>query len=89
MKKVLAVVLAVLMLVGCQSIEEKTKNDERQKVVGKSRFYTVENNMQWRIVVDRETKVMYAVSFSTHNIGVFTLLVDADGKPLIWKGETE
>ena len=30
---------------------------------------------------------MYAVSLGYYNCGTFTLLVDADGKPLIYKGE--
>lgn len=29
---------------------------------------------------------MYAVSHDTNNNGTFTLLVDKDGKPLIWEG---
>ena len=84
MKKALVVVLAVLMLAGCQS-KEAVRNDGEQKTVGKSRFFTVENAVSWCIVVDRETKVMYAVSLGTYNTGCFTVLVDADGKPLIWE----
>jgi hypothetical protein len=35
----------------------------------------------------KDTHVMYVVSLCTYNAGNFTLLVDADGKPLIYKGE--
>lgn len=34
-----------------------------------------------------EAKVMYAVSYGTSNCGTFTLLVDADGKPMLWEEE--
>ena len=37
-------------------------------------------------MADKETGVMYAVSCGVYNNGTFTLLVDADGNPLIYKG---
>ena len=40
-----------------------------------------------RIVYDRETKVMYAISDSRYNRGSFTLLVDENGNPKLWDGE--
>ncbi len=83
MKKVLAIVIVLLMLVGCA----KTEKVKEQSFV--SRFMTVESTNAWRIVVDRETRVLYAVSLGMYNIGVFTVLVDADGKPLLWEGELE
>ena len=39
----------------------------------------------FHIVYHTETKVMYAVSDSGNNYGTVTLLVDADGKPLLWE----
>lgn len=83
MKKVLAIVIVLLMLVGCA----KTEKAKGQSFV--SRFMTVETTISWRVVVDRETRVLYTVSLGTNNIGVFTVLVDADGKPLLWEGELE
>ena len=44
------------------------------------------NYRQMLVVADRDTKVMYAVSRGGYNCGNFTLLVDADGKPLLWDG---
>ena len=82
MKRIVAVVLIVLILTGCTSV--KIVND---KTVAVSRFAIVENCSLCKVVVDRETKVMYAVSYGTYNIGIFTMLVDADGKPLLWEGE--
>lgn len=83
MKRIIAIVLILLMLAGCA----KTEKVKEQSFV--SRFMTVETTGSWRVVVDRETRVLYAVSLGTYNIGVFTVLVDADGKPLLWKGEID
>lgn len=84
MKRIISIVLILLMLVGCAKVERATKDP-----VNVSRFMMVENCDPWRIVVDRETKVMYAVSIGQYNRGTFTLLVDADGKPLLWEGEDD
>lgn len=48
-------------------------------------FVCVEETSSWRIVYDKNTKVMYAVSSSSYNYGTFTVLVDVDGNPLVWK----
>ena len=81
MKKIIAIVLVLLMLTGCTG----TEIAKELKVA--SRFMTLESNGTWRVVVDRETKVLYTVSLGTYNMGTFTVLVDTEGKPLLWKGE--
>lgn len=79
-------VLTIILATGCAKVENKTE----QEPVDVSRFERVEITAVWEIVADRETGVMYAVSRGMHNQGTFTVLVDADGKPLIWdKGEQE
>lgn len=82
MKRII-VLIALILLVGCARVEiaEPTKTGET------SRFVTVEETVLWKVVVDKDTHVMYAVSRGDRNKGMFTLLVDADGKPLIYKGE--
>lgn len=82
MKRIIAIVLILLMLAGCTKAERVSKDP-----VDVSRFMVVEQCSPWIIVADRETKVMYAVSHGYYNMGTFTLLVDADGKPLLWEGE--
>jgi PBP1b-binding outer membrane lipoprotein LpoB len=82
MKKVIAILLTLLMLVGCV----KTTKAESESGKGK-RFATIETGQTYTIVVDRKTWVMYAVSDGSYNHGTFTLLVDKDGSPLIWDGE--
>lgn len=82
-KKITCLVLFVLLLftcVGCDSKEtiEDTDTDS------KSMFVVVEEDYlrnKYHIVYHKETKVMYAVSSDT----VFTVMVDADGKPLLWE----
>ena len=42
--------------------------------------------MNWKVVYHKETKVMYAISDQQNNRGTFTLLVNADGTPMLYKG---
>lgn len=86
MKRIIAAILAMLLVVGCAKVE---KAQEIEKQVDVSRFVRVENAAIWEVVADRETGVMYAVSTGVHNLGTFTLLVDANGKPLLWKGDAD
>ena len=76
---VIAMIIMLLLSVGCAKVE----NAEAKET---SRFVQVEIATSWRIVADKETGVMYAVSCGVYNNGTFTLLVDADGNPLIYKG---
>lgn len=86
MKKLLmtAVICVLLAVSGCgkTTIENTQPN-------GVSRFVVIESVSKWWVVADKETKVMYVVSRGGYNSGNFTLLVDADGKPLLWKGDAE
>lgn len=86
-KKIICLSLILLMLftfVGCDSniaTVEDTKHKE-----GSSMFVLIESDYLWNkynIVYHKETKVMYAVSNNT----VFTVMVDAEGKPLLWEGK--
>lgn len=82
MKKVMAILLILLMLAGCGKTTRSESESDKDK-----RFVTIETAWAYLIVADRETGVMYAVSNGPYNCGVFTLLVDKDGSPLIWDGE--
>ena len=79
----IAMIIVSLLIVGCAKVE---KIERKPEPINQSRFMEVEHTGAWRIVADRETGVMYAVSLGAYNIGTFTLLVDADGNPLIYKG---
>lgn len=70
-----------IMLTGCAPTKVEGKFEEATT----SRFIELEVTLQWRVVADKETGVMYAVSNGGYNSGTFTLLVDENGKPLIWE----
>lgn len=49
------------------------------------RFRTIRTEEWFTIVYDFETKVQYAVSTGSYNRGILTMLVDSEGKPLLYK----
>lgn len=78
-KRILSVALAVY-LVGCgQGIQDESKEDNL------SMFVCIETTMNWKVVYHKETKVMYAVSYGTYNIGTFSPLYNADGTLQIYE----
>lgn len=83
MRRMIAILLLTVMLTGCgANVEKASENTE-------SRFIEVEETLTWKVVADKETGVMYAVSDGGYSHGIFTLLVDENGKPLIWEGDSE
>ena len=50
-----------------------------------SMFVVLEVGATYKIVYHQKTKVMYAISTSGYNAGTFTVMLDADGKPLLYK----
>lgn len=80
-KTIILTVIACMMLSSCSKVETAKSEDDT------SMFVTVEIAAAWKVVYCKDTKVMYAVSDSSYNHGTFTLLVDADGKPMIYEGE--
>lgn len=75
------VVTIILGLVGCTptTAERIGSNDL-------SMFVVIETTADWDIIYHKETKVMYAVgSGNTKTSGVFTVLVNADGTPMLYE----
>lgn len=83
MRKITAILLIALMLTGCGS---SSMSGETSKA-NSARFVKVIDCGVFEVYVDTETDVMYAVSSGIYNYGTVTLLVDKEGKPLIWEGE--
>ncbi len=59
-------------------------------IANEDRFIKIDryNYTDTIIVYDKQTKVEYAISDAAYNRGTITLLVDQEGKPLLFK-ETE
>lgn len=72
-------------LTGCDYAEVEESPDAVS--TKHSMFVRVEQVDGWRIVYHKETKVMYAVSDGYDNRGTFTLLVDENGNPMLYKEE--
>ena len=84
MKKKLFCLLLILILpvcllfTGCDAEQTSTTIED-------TRFHRLDYTDK-TIYVDKETKVMYLyVSFAYH--GGLTVMLDADGKPLLYEGE--
>lgn len=93
MKRIIALILALIMcaaiFVGCQTKYKATANEAK-------RFVEIESDMEMdssgitvrgnTIYADRETGVMYLVFYGGNRAGI-TVLLDTDGKPLIYNFE--
>lgn len=96
MKRFLAVFLCVLTfaftLAACGSSGEaadESKLSNRFRIVDTDTIDGIQyicGERKAYIVVDRETKVCYLYGPGTHATFI-TVLLDADGKPLIWEGD--
>lgn len=84
---VLAILTFCLFLTGCGA-KMSTVNDTAVNDGDRSMFVVVENGVTYRIVYHRETKVMYAISNGGYNGGNFTVMVDPNGKPLLYQDES-
>lgn len=78
-------VLTMSVLNGCKRLATTEKEYDTGSKDIKSMFVTVECTMSWRVVYDKKTKVMYAVSDYSYGRGVFTELVDENGQPRLWE----
>lgn len=94
MKKILICVMLTAMLFsfcGCDDVamqqSVKVDNETGGHKSNSSMFVVVEKADEWWVVYHKETKVMYIMSYGMQNSGTFTLLVDADGSPMLWSEE--
>ena len=79
----LIVASIALMAAGCASTRAEAK--EVDDVDDGNTFILVDADYYCWIVYHKDTKVMYAVSRSGYNAGTYTVLVNADGTPMIWE----
>lgn len=83
MKKIMVIILCSTLLVGCKKMEHVEENNKNNT----SMFVTIEDTVSFRVVYNKYTKVMYTVSNGAYNGGNVTLLVNADGTPMLYEEE--
>lgn len=83
MKKIIVWIMIAfaLLCTGCSSDTKSVEGESGGEET--SMFVIVEKAPSWSIVYNKETKVMYAVSGGPYNRGTFTVLVNANGTPMI------
>lgn len=87
MKKIILVcMICVTILCGCSFAKVETADTVQENT---SMFVLVEECYAWEIVYHKDTKVMYSVSNGRYNLGNFTVLVNADGSPMLYEGGAE
>lgn len=76
-------IVIVFSLVGCGATKQSTEEADLSE---HSMFIRVENNSLYDVVYCESTKVMYVVSRGGYNQGTFTVLLNADGTPMLYEG---
>lgn len=91
-KLLLLLILPVMLLAGCGEVPaspDYTVEENNRFVYVKG--YEIDNNSQFKIFVDKETKVMYLYYIDYINNGKvysgITIMLNPDGTPMIWQGE--
>lgn len=88
MKKIVLTFLltvTVLAISGCSGTTDEETHADMSHADTTSTFIEVETYDSFDVVYDKDTKVMYVISSGTYNRGNFTMLVNADGTPKLWK----
>lgn len=88
-RMVIALLIAAGLIAGCGKAGKQLEVMDSAMTTDKTadNFQLITYGYDFYIVVDKETRVMYAVSDGKYNHGTLTLLVDANGKPRLWEGE--
>ena len=87
MKKIIAI-CTLILCIGLCSCNTTVVKQEDIAASGHniSMFIEIESASSWKVVYHKDTKVMYVVSWGGYNCGNFTMLVNADGSPMIYEG---
>lgn len=85
-KALIMIMLLATILSGCG---QRTIQNEAKKEQDSYNTYFVRISSEYcgEIIYDSRTGVQYWRSMGTYNAGTLTVLLDTDGKPLIYKGE--
>lgn len=86
MKKNLIMLISIILLsfclTACFGVEQQHEESDSEY----SMFINVEYTSYYDIVYHEDTKVMYAISRGKDNQGTFTVLLNADGTPMLYEG---
>ena len=82
MKKILCLVIAIILMLICVGCSTTLEDESTEHLMFVRVEWEVLNGDTYSVVYHKDTKVMYTVSADT----VFTVLLDADGKPWLWEG---
>ena len=90
----LVLIMPVMVLAGCGKIpvsDDFTIEETSRFVFVKEYIINKENHSYFRILVDKETKVMYLYKVDAENAhsgnAGLTVMLNADGTPMLWEGE--
>ena len=91
-KLLLLLLLPVILLAGCGKVPQSDDftSEENNRFIFVKR-YDVSNDDYFKILVDKETKVMYLYKVSsggsTYATAGLTVMLNPDGTPMLWQGE--
>lgn len=88
MKRIILIFMILLcfLLFSCGATDVMEQSDLNGDKSNFSMFIKVETTDHWVVVYHKDTKVMYVVSNDAYIQGIFTMLVNADGTPMIYGG---
>ena len=75
----LVLLIPIIFLTACSTMSYS--EDFSDEV---SMFVLVEKGDYYEVVYHKDTLVMYVISFGMENCGNFSVLLDAEGKPLLY-----
>lgn len=78
---------------GSNTHKKNNKNNKEKKIINKKisledRFVEIEWCFRWKIYVDKKTRVQYLYNHCKEEKGM-TVLLDENGKPLLYEGELD
>ena len=83
MKKILISIVMIVLIILLAYIFKDTITVNSN--ASDARFVLISNEGVFDICYDKETKVQYSISRGSYNEGNLTILVDAEGKPLLYQ----
>ena len=86
LKGIVGILLLCLLLTGCSNKRMVTVENLNQSSP-LSMFIEVENGLYYKVIYHRKTKVMYIMSKGPYNCGNATVMVGADGLPLLYEDD--